>query len=108
MEHYLIEAACKPETWNALVKNPQDRIAAFSAVVERMGGKLEGGWLAFGEDDWIVICELPDNVTAAALSMAVSAGGAMKAVKTTPLMSPEESVKAMKRAAEAGYKPPVA
>jgi hypothetical protein len=32
----------------------------------------------------------------------------MKAVKTTPLMSPDESVKAMKRAAEAGYKPPVA
>jgi hypothetical protein len=44
---------------------------------------------------------MPDNVSAAAFSVAASAGGAIKAIKTTPL-------EAMKKAATAGYKPPKA
>jgi hypothetical protein len=49
---------------------------------------------------------MPDNVSAAAFSVAASAGGAIKAIKTTPLLSLEDGVEAMKKAATAGYKPP--
>jgi hypothetical protein len=54
--------------------------------------------------------EAPDNVSAAGLSMAVSAGGAVQAIKTTPLMTTDEGIQAMRQGAEAAavYRPPAA
>jgi hypothetical protein len=49
---------------------------------------------------------MPDSVSAVAVSLAFSAGGAVKVVKTTPLGTAEEAVEAMKKASEAGYRPP--
>ena len=49
--------------------------------------------------------EMPDNVSAAALSLAVTAGGSVKAVKTTPLLSVAEGLSALKKAGSLGYKP---
>lgn len=106
MAYYLLQAAYTPEAWAAMVKNPQNRLEAVRPVVERLGGKIEGGWLAFGEYDAILICQMPNNVSAAAFSMAASAGGAVKAVKTTPLMTIEEGMEAMRKAAGAGFRPP--
>jgi uncharacterized protein with GYD domain len=104
--YYLLQAVYTPEAWAAMVGEPQDRMEAIRPVLERMGGKLEQGWLAFGDHDVVVLCQMPDNVTAAAFSMAATAGGALKAVKTTPLLTMEESVGAMQKAGEAGYRPP--
>lgn len=106
MPYYLLQAAYTPDAWAAMVKNPQNRLEAVRPVVERLGGRVEGGWLAFGEYDAILICQMPDNVSAAAFSMAASAGGAVKAVKTTPLMTVEEGIQAMRKAAGAGFRPP--
>ena len=65
-------------------------------------------YLAFGEYGVVFIMEAPDNVTAAALSLAFSAGGSMKAIKTTPLMTIDEGIEAMRKGAEvaATYRPP--
>ena len=71
-----------------------------------MGGRVEGFWFAFGEYDTVEIIQLPDNVSATIFSMAVSAGGALKAIKPTPLLTMEESVAAMCKAPETGYQPP--
>jgi hypothetical protein len=49
---------------------------------------------------------MPDNVAAAANSIAYAAGGACSAVRTTPLLTPEEAVKALKKAGETTYRPP--
>lgn len=106
MPYYLLQAAYTTDAWAAMVKNPQNRLDAVRPVVERLGGRVEGGWLAFGEYDVILICQMPDNVSATAFSMAASAGGAVKAVKTTPLMTVEEGMEAMRKAAGAGYRPP--
>jgi uncharacterized protein with GYD domain len=106
MPHYLLQAAYTNEAWSNLVKNPQNRVDAIRPVVERLGGKLVDAWFAFGDYDVILICDMPNNVGAAALSMAASAGGAVKAAKTTPLMTVSEAVEAMKRASGAGYQPP--
>jgi uncharacterized protein with GYD domain len=75
-------------------------------AVKQLGGTVHSTWLAFGEYDVISILELPDNVRAA-ISMAISAGGAVKAIKTTPLMTWEEGVEAMREAAQAAYQPPI-
>ncbi len=75
-------------------------------VIERLGGRLESAHLSFGDYDVVVIAEMPDHVSASAFSLAASAGGGVKAVKTTPLMTVEEGIEAMKKAAGAGYRPP--
>ena len=106
MAHYLFQVSYTSDAWAAQVKNPQNRIEAVRPVIERLGGKIEAPYLAFGEYDVVLTVEFPDNVSAAALSLTVSAGGAVKAIKTTPLMTVEEGVEALKRAGGAGYQPP--
>jgi uncharacterized protein with GYD domain len=106
MAYYLIQAAYTPEAWAKMVKSPQDRKAAIAPMIEKLGGRLESFWMSFGEYDAHVILQAPDNVTAAALSLAAAAGGSVRAVKTTPLMTMEEGMEAMRKAASAGYRPP--
>lgn len=106
MAYYLIQVAYTAETLETLLAKPQDRTAAIRPAIEKLGGKLESTWFSFGEYDVVVIVQMPDNASAAAFSFAVSAGGALKAVKTTPLMTIEEGVAAMKKAAGSGYCPP--
>lgn len=106
MPHYLLQVAYTPEAWAALVKNPADRTEAVRPVVERLGGKLHAAYVSFGEYDVVVLLEMPDNASAAAAAIAFAAGGALKSIKTTPLMTWEEGVEAMKKAGGAGYRPP--
>ena len=106
MHFYLVQASYTPQSTAAMVKTPQDRAAAVRPVIERIGGKLHSLWLALGEYDVVAITELPDNVSAVALSMAISSSGAMSAFRTTPLISTAEATEAMKKAARADYQPP--
>jgi len=106
MAYYLVQVAYTPEAWAAQVKNPQNRLEAMRPIFQKLGGDIESFWYAFGEYDVVGVGQFPDNVSAAALSLAASAGGAVKAIKTTPLMTVEEGIAAMKKAAEAGYRPP--
>jgi uncharacterized protein with GYD domain len=106
MPYYLVQAAYTPEAWAAMVKNPQNRAEAIRPMIEKLGGKLHGFWFAFGEHDAVIIGELPDNVNVAAVALAASASGALKSIKTTPLMTVEEGMEAMAKASEAGYQPP--
>jgi uncharacterized protein with GYD domain len=106
MPYYLVQSAYTPEAWATLIKNPQDRNEAVRPVIERLGGRLHGAWFAFGEYDIVAIVEMPDNVNVAAFSLAASAGGSIKALKTTPLMTVEEGIEAMRRAGGSGYRPP--
>jgi len=73
-------------------------------AIKKLGGTMERFWLSFGEYDIIGIVQMPDSIAAAAFSLAISAGGACKNVKTTPLLTVQEGVEAMKRAATSGYK----
>jgi len=108
MAQYLLQVAYTSEAWATLVKNPQDRFSVVSKALENLGGRLVGGWLSFGDYDFVGIGELPDNVSAAAFALAAAAGGAVKSVKTTPLLSTEEGIAAMKKAGTSGYAPPKA
>ena len=104
MPHYLLQATYTSEAWDTLMKNPQNRFEAIRPPIEKLGGNIEHGWLAFGEDDIIAILQMPDNVSAAALAIAFGSGGALKGVKTTPLLSATEALEAMKRASGSGYR----
>lgn len=105
MAKYLLQVSYSTEAWAAMIKRPQNRVEIVRKVVEKLGGSVETFWFAFGEYDIVGIFEMPDNTTAAAFSMAVAAGGSCKDVKTTPLLSFEEGMDAMKKAGSSGYKP---
>jgi uncharacterized protein with GYD domain len=104
---YLFQASYTPEAWAAQTRNPQDQIEAMRGVVENLGGKVTAGFISFGEYDVMVIADLPSNSSAAALSIAAAGTGAMKAIKTTPLLSADEAMDAMRSAAASGYAPPI-
>lgn len=106
MARYLVQASYTREAISTLVKNPEDRAGAIRPVVEGLGGKLEAFYFSFGDYDIVAIADLPDNVTMAALSMAVSCGGAVSSFNTTTLLTMEEGVAAMKKAGSIGYKSP--
>jgi uncharacterized protein with GYD domain len=108
MAAYLHQVAYTPEAWANLTQSPQDRIEAIKPAVEQMDGTVIAGWLCFGEYDLIAIVDWPDNVAAAAFSIAASAGGAVKAIQTTPLMSTDEGIRAMEKAQASAYAPPPA
>ena len=105
MPHYLVQVAYSSEGVSGIVDKPQNRIEAVTPAVEKLGGKVKSGWFCFGKYDAILVIEMPNNVNAMALSMAFSAGGAVRLVNTTPLLSPDEAVEAMKKASTSGYKP---
>ncbi|HEY1432333.1 MAG TPA: GYD domain-containing protein [Stellaceae bacterium] len=81
------------------VKNPQNRVEAVGRqACEAVGGKLVGGWYCFGDYDVVFICDVPNNESMSAIALAVAAGGAAKASKTTVLMTGAEGMGAMKKA----------
>jgi len=106
MSVYMFQSTFTSDAWAGLAKTPQNRGEAVRPAIEQLGGKLISYYFSFGEYDSVVIAELPDNASAAAASIAAAAGGAIKAIKTTPLMTAEEGMEAMGKAGPAGYRPP--
>jgi uncharacterized protein with GYD domain len=106
MASYLLQVAYTPQAWAALLKNPQDRTQVLRPVLEKLGGKFETAYFAFGEYDIVAVLELPGDIDAAAFSIAAAAGGAIKSIKTTPLMSIADGISAMQKAGRIGYVSP--
>jgi uncharacterized protein with GYD domain len=105
MPLFMWEAAYTPESWAVQLKNPQNRAETIGRqVCESAGGKLVGAWYCFGEYDIVLVADMPDTESMTALSLAVAAGGACKATKTTVLMSGDQAVAAMKKASAVSYK----
>ena len=105
MPSYLLQVSYSAESVAAMIKRPQNRAQIVAKSIEKLGGSVTGFWLSFGDYDVVGIVEMPGNVTAAAFALAIAAGGGCKNVKTTPLLSTEEGIEAMKKAASTGYKP---
>ena len=98
MAKYLIRASYTAAGTKGLLKEGgSGRKAAVQKALEGLGGKLETMYFTFGDADVVAIIDLPDAVAAAALSLTVSASGAVE-TSTTPLISVEEIDQACKKA----------
>ncbi len=106
MPAYLVQFSYTEEAVAHLVHHPQNRIEAVRPAFEEAGVTIRDSWLAFGDYDVILVIEAPGNVQAAAIAMAVTAGRAVRSYKTTPLMTWEEGVEAMRTAGGSAYQPP--
>jgi len=108
MPVYMTQFAYTPEAWAALVKRPEDRSKVLGSLLEQLGGRLICFYYAFSEYDGVAIFEAPDEETAAAALLAVIAPGHDKAIKTTVLLTVEQAMAGMRRAAGISYRPPMA
>ena len=90
MPKYLIQARYTTEGIQGLVKDSASgRRADVQAAVKALGGNVEAFYYAFGDDDVVMIMDVPDQVKAAAFGLTTSGSGAVR-VKTTPLLTVEE------------------
>ena len=104
MPRYLLEGSYVGEGLKGILKvGGSGRRKAIAEMIQSVGGKLEFMYFAFGERDVVGIVELPDNATAAALSLAANASGAVE-VRTTVLLTPEEVDAATKKSVH--FRPP--
>ena len=106
MPFYLTRFSYTPETWTKLIKNPEDRRIAAERYIESVGGKLHGFWYAFGTHDGYNLWEAPDNVSMAAVALAISAGGALSSFETTVLLTVDETIDALGKVKQVGYRAP--
>src|SRR5687767_7292329 len=97
MPLYLTRFSYTPATWAKLVQNPEDRRVAAKQYIEAVGGKLHGFWYGFGQHDGWNLWEAPDNVSAAAVAIAIGGGGALSTIETTVLLTVEETIEALQK-----------
>src|SRR5438270_5970041 len=90
MPLYMYEGAYTPESLAAQVREPRDRIEVVKPAFDAIGAKILAAGYPFGEYDVLVVYEAPDDTAAASLALAIAAGGAVKAAKTTKLLSGQE------------------
>ncbi len=104
MAKYLVKANYNQSGLKGLLaEGGSSRRAALTSTVESLGGTLEALYYAFGDTDLYAIADLPDEASAAAFSLQISAAGAID-VDLTVLVSPETVDEAAKK--ELSYRPP--
>jgi uncharacterized protein with GYD domain len=105
MAKYLIQGAYTVEGHKGLIKTGGSaRREAVAKAMESVGGRVEAFYFTFGADDFVITAEAPDDVSAAAVSLSVSASGAVHGVRTAVLLTPEEVDRATK--ISVAYRPP--
>jgi uncharacterized protein with GYD domain len=106
LKKYLIQGSYTVQGMRGLIKEgSSSRIRHFKENIANLSGKVESVYHAFGDYDVYAIVELEDNISSAALTMALSSGGGFKA-STTVLLTPEEMDEAAKRTRKVGYHAP--
>lgn len=104
MAKYLFQVCYTTEGLRGvLAEGGSKRKQAATQLFKSLGGKMESMYFAFGGTDAYCIAEVPDNVSAAAGAMLVSASGAAS-VTTTVLMTPAEVDEACSKSGK--YRPP--
>jgi uncharacterized protein with GYD domain len=108
MPKYAILGGYTAETWARFIENPGDRTAAVSKAVESVGGRLESIYWCFGEDDYLLIAECPDDIAAAGVSVALGSSGALRNLRTLKLIEAADlkTVLGKAKTAAAAYVPP--
>jgi uncharacterized protein with GYD domain len=97
MPKYLFEASYTVEGLKGLLKDGgSKRREDLKEAVKQLGGSLEAIYFAFGDEDVFSIVDMPDNVSATAIALAITGSGAAR-IKTVVLLTPEEVDQATKK-----------
>jgi uncharacterized protein with GYD domain len=107
--HYLIEVGYTPQSWSTQIDKRANVVDRITPALDACGAKLECLYYAFGDVDLIGVIDFPTPEDAAAFSLAVGSTGALRLYRTTPLLSVDQGIASMERAAEIRkiYSPPL-
>jgi uncharacterized protein with GYD domain len=106
MPKFLVQASYTSEGTKGLLRDGgSKRRAIVEKGLQALGGKLESFYFSFGSSDVVIIADLPDAVSAAAVSLTTGSTGAVKTT-TTPLLSAEDIDAACKKTSGFTYTPP--
>lgn len=104
MAKFMVKASYTADGTKGLLKEGgSSRKATIDNLIKGLGGSMEVFYWAFGETDVFIICDLPDSTTAAALSLAVNAAGAVN-LSMIHLLTAQEIDQACKKSV--GYRVP--
>ena len=108
MAKYVIFFSYTSEAWARMIQSPGDRTAAVRQLTGSLGGSMECAYWMSGARDGLVIFDVPDSVSAAALSVAVGSTGSFKSLETHELLSQEQLSQVLSRSKTAAqaYQPP--
>jgi uncharacterized protein with GYD domain len=108
MAKYAIFFTYTSEVWTRMLQSPGDRTAAVRQLTDSVGGSVECVYWMFGAQDGLAIFDVPDSVSAAAVSVAVGSTGSFKNLETHELLSQEQLSQVLSRSktAVAAYQPP--
>ncbi len=99
MAWYMIQFSRTSDAWSKMISEPEDFSGdVVSRVVKRFGGRIKDIWYTSGGYDGFLICELPDRETAAAISIAYSATGMCKDIRTLMLLTVDQAQQAVLKA----------
>lgn len=109
MAQFLFQVAYTSDSWATQVREQGNVLERIAPLLGACGGSATSCFYAMGDYDLVLLAEFPDDTGAAAFSLAATAGGSVKAIKTTPLLTVEQGLAAMAMASAAGtqYHPPV-
>lgn len=109
MAQYLVEVGYTAESWAHQLRDQGNVLDRIQPMLDACGGRMDSMFYAFGEHDLVAIADFPSPEEAAAFAMAATSGGAVRSFRTTPLLTIDQGMSAMRRAHEAaaGYRPPV-
>ena len=99
MAHYLIEVGYTPQSWNAQIDKQGNAVDRITPALDACGAKLECLYYAFGDSDVVGVIDFPTPEDAASFSLAIGASGALRSFRTTHLLSIEQGIASMKKAA---------
>jgi uncharacterized protein with GYD domain len=106
MPLYMTQFSYTSEAWAALARNPEDRSAVLTELIENLGGRMVSFYYSFGEYDGVFIYEAPDESTPAAAILSAISPGHVKTTKTTLLLTVEDAVEVLRRAGAMTYRGP--
>lgn len=108
MPIFITYASYSQDSVKGMLKKPVDRSGAVRALLKKAGGKLLAFYMTTGDNDVVVVSELPDGTDAVAIGMAVAASGAVSKVETVRAWKAKDFVAVSKKAAKltGAYKAP--
>src|SRR3954469_17158739 len=94
MPIYICQGRYSREPIQGMIKSPEDRTDAVSKLAKSAGGKLLSYYITFGETDFLLIVEAPNEQAMAATVLAAAAGGGVTDLRTTVAMTAAEAKEA--------------
>jgi uncharacterized protein with GYD domain len=86
------------EAIQGMTANPEDRSKAVGKLVKAAGGRLLSYYLTFGEYDFLLVAEAPNESAMASAVLAAASGGGVTDLRTTLAMTPADAMKAFEAA----------